>query len=160
MGHCGREAGSLCGGPSCLSFYLAGSLPLDLDFKQKLLALRSEGERLALLIKYLQDHHSQFAAGGAGTGEGGRQRACALNAGVRAGSPRIIQKSISGGSFMSLPRTLGDLRRSSFSEERLRTRRVKDELRDNLIARLRKTWTMPAFSPALWAMTTRWCRRL
>ncbi len=39
---------------------------------------------------------------------------------------------------MSLPRTLGELRRSSFSEERLRTRRVKDELRDNLIARLRQ----------------------
>jgi len=38
---------------------------------------------------------------------------------------------------MSLPRTLGELRRSAFSEERLRTRRVKDELRDNLIARLR-----------------------
>ena len=38
---------------------------------------------------------------------------------------------------MSLPRTLGDLRRSTFSEERLRTRRVKDELRDNLMARLR-----------------------
>src|SRR3954447_9653589 len=39
---------------------------------------------------------------------------------------------------MSLPRTLGDLRRSNFSEERLRTRRVKDELRDNLVARLRE----------------------
>jgi magnesium chelatase subunit I len=38
---------------------------------------------------------------------------------------------------MPLPRTLDELRRSSFSEERLRTRRVKDELRDNLIARLR-----------------------
>jgi magnesium chelatase subunit I len=38
---------------------------------------------------------------------------------------------------MSLPRTLGELRRSAFSEERLRTRRVKDELRENLIARLR-----------------------
>src|ERR1700758_1906577 len=38
---------------------------------------------------------------------------------------------------MSVPRTLGDLRRSTFSEERLRTRRVKDELRDNLVARLR-----------------------
>ena len=37
----------------------------------------------------------------------------------------------------SLPRTLGELRRSTFSEERLRTRRVKDELRDNLTARLR-----------------------
>jgi magnesium chelatase subunit I len=39
---------------------------------------------------------------------------------------------------MSLPRTLGELRRSTFSEERLRTRRVKDELRDNLMARLRQ----------------------
>src|SRR5271167_3613548 len=38
---------------------------------------------------------------------------------------------------MSLPRTLGELRRSSFSEERLGNRRVKDELRDNLITRLR-----------------------
>jgi len=38
---------------------------------------------------------------------------------------------------MSLPRTFGELRRSAFSEERLRTRRVKDELRENLIARLR-----------------------
>src|SRR6202050_1336691 len=40
---------------------------------------------------------------------------------------------------MSLPCTLGDLRRSSFSEERLRTRRVKDELRENLLARLRQS---------------------
>jgi Lon protease-like protein len=40
--------------PSSLSFYLAGSLPLDLDFKQKLLALRSEPERLSLLIQYLE----------------------------------------------------------------------------------------------------------
>ncbi|PYV83575.1 MAG: magnesium chelatase [Acidobacteria bacterium] len=39
---------------------------------------------------------------------------------------------------MSFPRTLGELRRSPFSEDVLRTRRVKDELRDNLIARLRK----------------------
>src|ERR1700686_3091973 len=39
---------------------------------------------------------------------------------------------------MSLPRTLGELRRSAFSEERMRTRRVKDELRDNLITRLRQ----------------------
>ena len=37
---------------------------------------------------------------------------------------------------MSLPRTLGELRRSPFPEEKLRTRRVKQELRDNLIARL------------------------
>jgi Lon protease-like protein len=40
--------------PSALSFYLAGSLPLDLDFKQKLLALRSEPERLSLLISYFE----------------------------------------------------------------------------------------------------------
>ena len=40
--------------PSLLSFYLAGSLPLDLDFKQKLLALRSEPERLSLLIQYFE----------------------------------------------------------------------------------------------------------
>jgi len=39
---------------------------------------------------------------------------------------------------MSLPRTLGELRRSTFSEESLRARRVKDELRDNLIALLRQ----------------------
>lgn len=40
--------------PKFLSFYLAGSLPLDLDFKQKLLALRSEPERLQLLISYFE----------------------------------------------------------------------------------------------------------
>jgi magnesium chelatase subunit I len=37
---------------------------------------------------------------------------------------------------MSLPRTLGELRQSRFSEQRLRNRRVKDELRENLIQRL------------------------
>jgi Lon protease-like protein len=40
--------------PSSLSFYLAGSVPLDLDFKQQLLALRSEAERILLLINYLE----------------------------------------------------------------------------------------------------------
>ncbi len=40
--------------PSLLSFYLAASLPLDLDFKQKLLALRSEPERLSLLTSYFE----------------------------------------------------------------------------------------------------------
>jgi uncharacterized protein len=40
--------------PSALSFHLAGSLPLDLDFKQKLLALRSEPQRLSLLITYFE----------------------------------------------------------------------------------------------------------
>jgi magnesium chelatase subunit I len=38
---------------------------------------------------------------------------------------------------MNLPRSLGELRRSPFSEEKLRTRHVKDELRDNLRLRLR-----------------------
>ncbi|HUQ49473.1 MAG TPA: hypothetical protein VM056_02070 [Terriglobales bacterium] len=39
---------------------------------------------------------------------------------------------------MNLPSTLGDLRKSKdFSEERLSGRRVKDELRENLITRLR-----------------------
>src|SRR5881394_3643374 len=37
---------------------------------------------------------------------------------------------------MNFPLTLGELRRSPFSEEKLRSRRVKDELRDNLIAKL------------------------
>src|SRR5262252_4626591 len=46
---------------------------------------------------------------------------------------------------MSLPRTLGELRRSAFSEERLRTRRVKDELRDNLVARLRENGDASVF---------------
>jgi magnesium chelatase subunit I len=38
---------------------------------------------------------------------------------------------------MSFPRTLGELRHSSFSQARLSTRRVKDELRENLVAKLR-----------------------
>jgi len=59
---------------SSLSFYLAGSLPLDLDFKQKLLGLRSEGERLTLLISYFETiipnlhraAHAREKAGGNG----------------------------------------------------------------------------------------------
>jgi magnesium chelatase subunit I len=43
---------------------------------------------------------------------------------------------------MNLPRTLGELKKSSFSEQRLRTRKVKDELRENLIARLRSGETI------------------
>jgi Lon protease-like protein len=37
-----------------LSFHLAGSLPLDLDFKQKLLGIRTEGERIQAVASYLQ----------------------------------------------------------------------------------------------------------
>jgi magnesium chelatase subunit I len=39
---------------------------------------------------------------------------------------------------MSLPRTLGELRHSPFSEEFVLTRHVKDELRENLLAKLRQ----------------------
>ena len=37
-----------------LSFHLAGSLPLDLDFKQTLLAMKSEAERLRAVIAYFE----------------------------------------------------------------------------------------------------------
>ncbi|MGA8152233.1 MAG: magnesium chelatase [Terriglobales bacterium] len=39
---------------------------------------------------------------------------------------------------MSLPRTLGELRHSPFSERQLQARRVKDELRDNLVIKVRQ----------------------
>ena len=39
---------------------------------------------------------------------------------------------------MSFPRTLGELRQSVFSESHLCARRVKDEMRDNLVAKLRQ----------------------
>jgi uncharacterized protein len=39
---------------SALSFHLAGSLPLDLDFKQRLLAMRSESERIQAVATYLE----------------------------------------------------------------------------------------------------------
>jgi Lon protease-like protein len=37
-----------------LSFHIAGSLPLDLDFKQKLLGMRSESLRIPALAAYLE----------------------------------------------------------------------------------------------------------
>ncbi len=37
---------------------------------------------------------------------------------------------------MSFPQTLGELRESVFSEQRLRSRHVKDEMRENLAAKL------------------------
>ena len=57
-----------------LSFYLAGSLPLDLDFKQKLLALRAENQRISVLTQYLEavlpklrrSAHAREKAGGNG----------------------------------------------------------------------------------------------
>jgi len=39
---------------------------------------------------------------------------------------------------MSFARTLGELRQSPFTEQRLASRHVKDELRENLMARLRE----------------------
>src|ERR1700689_3266931 len=44
---------------------------------------------------------------------------------------------------MSSARTLGELRISSFSESRLGSRRVKDEMRENLMARLREQGNDP-----------------
>jgi len=37
-----------------VAYFLAGSLPLDLDFKQSLLGMKSESERIQSLISYLQ----------------------------------------------------------------------------------------------------------
>ncbi|HZE26310.1 MAG TPA: LON peptidase substrate-binding domain-containing protein [Terriglobales bacterium] len=39
---------------SLLSYHLAGSLPLDLDFKQKMLSLRSEAQRIQTVIAYFE----------------------------------------------------------------------------------------------------------
>ena len=39
---------------SRLSFQLAGSLPLDLDFKQNLLGMRSEAKRMQAVIAYFE----------------------------------------------------------------------------------------------------------
>ena len=39
---------------TALSFYLAGSLPLDLDFKQNLLGMRSEAKRMQAVIAYFE----------------------------------------------------------------------------------------------------------
>jgi len=46
---------------------------------------------------------------------------------------------------MSVARTLGELRASAFSESRLGSRRVKDEMRENLMARLRQHPDEPIF---------------
>lgn len=59
---------------NALSFYLAGSLPLDLDFKQKLLAMRSETQRIQAVTTYLETilpklkraAHARERAGGNG----------------------------------------------------------------------------------------------
>src|SRR5438270_11448749 len=43
---------------------------------------------------------------------------------------------------MNYPRTLGELRKSAFSEQRLRIRKIKDELRENLITKIRSGETI------------------
>jgi Lon protease-like protein len=40
--------------PEQVSFYLASTLPLDLDFKQSLLIMKSESERIQAFISYLE----------------------------------------------------------------------------------------------------------
>ncbi len=42
------------GDDALLSYHLVGSLPLDLDFKQKLLSLRSESRRIQTVIEYFE----------------------------------------------------------------------------------------------------------
>ena len=39
---------------SQLSYHLAGSLPLDLDFKQNLLTMKSESERMPAIVSYFE----------------------------------------------------------------------------------------------------------
>jgi len=50
-----REQEGAGAAESQLSFYLAGSLPLDLDFKQSLLGMRSEPERMHAVISFFED---------------------------------------------------------------------------------------------------------
>ena len=47
------ETPSASDGPQ-ISFHLAGSLPLDLDFKQTLLGMKSEAERVQAVISYFE----------------------------------------------------------------------------------------------------------
>lgn len=50
----GSDSSSADEGATNLSFLLAGSLPLDLDFKQSLLSTLSEEKRLDAVIQYLR----------------------------------------------------------------------------------------------------------
>src|SRR2546421_534118 len=43
---------------------------------------------------------------------------------------------------MTLPHTLGELKKSNFSEQRLVSRKVKDEIRENLMAKIRSGATI------------------
>jgi Lon protease-like protein len=48
----GAEATGIEADDPQLSFHLAGSVPLDLDFKQNLLGMRSEPQRVAAMVEY------------------------------------------------------------------------------------------------------------
>ncbi len=48
----GAEASGIEADDPQLSFHLAGSVPLDLDFKQNLLAMRSESLRVEAMVEY------------------------------------------------------------------------------------------------------------
>lgn len=48
----GAEATGIEADDPQLSFHLAGSMPLDLDFKQNLLGMRSESQRVAAMVEY------------------------------------------------------------------------------------------------------------
>jgi uncharacterized protein len=50
----GAEESAEYGDIPQLSYYLAGSLPLDLDFKQTLLTMKSEAERMPAVVSYFQ----------------------------------------------------------------------------------------------------------
>ena len=50
----GQEPDEIAADDPQLSFHLAGGMPLDLDFKQALLAMRSEGERISALMGYYE----------------------------------------------------------------------------------------------------------
>jgi len=50
----GQQPDENAGDDQQLSYRLAGNVPLDLNLKQKLLEMRSEGERLGALIQYYE----------------------------------------------------------------------------------------------------------
>jgi Lon protease-like protein len=48
----GADSSGIEGDDPQLSFHLAGSVPLDLDFKQSLLGMKSEGQRVTAMVEY------------------------------------------------------------------------------------------------------------
>ncbi len=63
---------------SLLSFHLAGSLPLDLDFKQKMLSLRSEAQRIQSVITYFEGILPNLRRAVSCATKGGRKWSCPL----------------------------------------------------------------------------------